>query len=202
MNASAENLTGWLESEALGLRLRKVLRAIDQRTRKEMEDPAAEVLRSGRAVDYSRHLALISRGGSEKGVVLSCTPIREADERVSGVLALFRDISVEKRTGRANRLLASIVESSDDAIYAKTLDGTILSWNGGAERIYGYTADEVIGKNVSVLVPPDMYDEVPEMLGKIGRGDRIAHYETVRIRKDGSRVHVSMSLSPLADESG
>jgi hypothetical protein len=121
---------------------------------------------------------------------------------ITGMVLVFRDVTLQRHALQTDRLLASIVESSDDAIYAKNLDGILLSWNAGAERIFGYSAAEVIGKNVSILVPPDMSDEVPEILQRIGRGERIAHYETVRVRKDGSRVCVSMSLSPLADEDG
>lgn len=93
--------------------------------------------------------------------------------------------------------LASIVESSDDAIISKDLNGIILSWNAGAERLFGYTADEVIGKSVTILMPPDRTDEEPGILERIRRGDRIEHYETVRRRKDGTLLDISLSISPI-----
>lgn len=202
MNGVAELLTGWSEKEAIGLPLAEVFQTIEEKSRRKMEDPVNRILRSGGSAGSSKYTALISKDGAEISIADSGAPIRDAGGRITGAVIVFRDVTREKRAEGAHRLLASIVESSDDAIYAKTLNGTILSWNEGAERIYGYKAAEVIGKNVSMLVPPDMTNEVPEMLRKIGRGERIAHYETVRIRKDGSRVHVSMSLSPLADENG
>ena len=99
-------------------------------------------------------------------------------------------------------MLAAIVESSDDAILAKDLSGTILTWNRGAERIYGYTAGEIIGRSVSVLIPQDQPDELGEINQQVGRGDRVDHHETVRLTKDGQRIDVSLSVSPIRDESG
>jgi len=98
--------------------------------------------------------------------------------------------------------LASIVECSDDAIYGKTLDGTILSWNQGAERIYGYAAAEMVGRPVSVLVPPNKPDEVPAILEKVRRGERVSHFETTRVRKDGEVIDLSLNVSPIRDASG
>ena len=96
------------------------------------------------------------------------------------------------------RRLATIVETSDDAIISKNLDGIIQTWNRGAERIFGYTAEEVIGKPVTVLMPPERYDEEPGILARLRRGERIDHYHTVRRRKDGSLIDISLiSLSNL-----
>ena len=100
------------------------------------------------------------------------------------------------------RLLASIVESSDDAIITKNSNGIITSWNSGAERIYGYRAVEVIGRPVSILIPPGHSDEVPAILERIQHGESIHHYETVRARRDGELIHVSVSISPVKDEAG
>ena len=103
---------------------------------------------------------------------------------------------------QANALLAAIVESSDDAIIAMTLDGAIQSWNGGAERIFGYTAEEVKGRQVSLLAPTDKADEVPRILQEIRGGGRVFHFETIRKRKDGERITVSLSVSPIKDANG
>jgi len=102
----------------------------------------------------------------------------------------------------SQRLLAAIVESSEDAIVTKDLNGTITSWNQGAERIFGYTGEEVIGKSISLLIPPDHFDEEPGIIERIRRGERVEHYETVRIRKDGTRLNISLTVSPLRDASG
>ena len=98
--------------------------------------------------------------------------------------------------------LALIVESSDDAIFSKSLDGTILTWNAGAERLYGYAAAEIVGKSVTTLAPPDRVNEVPNILARLRRGERVDHYESVRMTKDGTRVDVSLTISPVRDKSG
>ena len=102
----------------------------------------------------------------------------------------------------AHRYLAAIVESSDDAILGKTLDGIIASWNRAAERIDGFTAAEAIGQPVSILVPPEVEDEVPAILERLRRGERIDHYETVRMTKDGRRLNIALTISPIRDDQG
>ena len=107
-----------------------------------------------------------------------------------------------KRSEAALEQLAAIVQSSDDAIIGKTLEGIILSWNVGAERIYGYSSAEVVGRHISILLPPNRPDEVSQLLERIGRGERVDHYETVRIRKDGQLIHISLMISPVRDTTG
>ncbi|MGO9018154.1 MAG: PAS domain-containing protein [Syntrophobacteraceae bacterium] len=102
----------------------------------------------------------------------------------------------------ARSLLAYIVESSDDAIIGITLDGIVLSWNKGAEKIYGYPAGEVVGKPVSILLPSDRPEDLSNILDSIRRGERVDHYETARIRKDGKKVHISLIVSPIFDAAG
>jgi len=99
-------------------------------------------------------------------------------------------------------ILAAIVESSDDAIIAKDLHGTVLAWNRGAERMYGYTATEIIGKPISVLIPPDQPNELIDIMARLARGERVEHYETVRLTKDGRHLDVSLSISPVKDAAG
>src|SRR6476659_954284 len=98
--------------------------------------------------------------------------------------------------------LAALVESADDAIISKTLDGIITSWNKGAERIFGYTPDEVIGKSITILIPEDHEDEEPAILARLKAGERIEHYETIRVRKDGSQVDISLTVSPIIGPGG
>jgi PAS domain S-box-containing protein len=100
------------------------------------------------------------------------------------------------------RFLASIVDSSDDAILSKDMSGKILSWNEGAKQLYGYTAEEMIGKHISILAPPDRPNEIPEIMRRLAKGERIKHYETVRLRKDGTSVHISLTLSPITNSAG
>lgn len=99
-------------------------------------------------------------------------------------------------------LLSAIVDSSDDAIISKTLDGVITSWNRGAERLFGYTAVEVIGQPITILIPPDRLQEEPEIISRLKRGERVDHFETIRRRKDGSLVDISLTVSPVRDGSG
>ncbi len=111
------------------------------------------------------------------------------------------DNNVPKYTD-AERWLAAIVESSDDAIIGKTLDGIITSWNTGAQRIFGYAADEIIGKPITILIPRDLWNEETDILRRLRSGDRVDHYETTRLRKDGSTILVSLTISPIRDASG
>src|SRR5262249_51236472 len=99
-------------------------------------------------------------------------------------------------------VLAAIVDSSDDAIIGKTLEGKILTWNVGAERIFGYTAEEAIGKSITMLMPPERLPEEDTIIATLRRGERIEHFETVRVRKDGQRLDISLSVSPIRDGTG
>ncbi len=120
-----------------------------------------------------------------------------------GGLLIFTEVITERKRGEeALRRFAAIVDSSDDAVFSKGLDGTILSWNAGAERIYGYRAEEVVGRPVFPLVPQDRPNEIPDILERLKRGERVEHYETVRVRNDGRRIDVSLTISPIRDDGG
>ncbi len=119
-----------------------------------------------------------------------------------GINIFFRDITERKQNEEKLSFMASIVESSDNAITGKTLDGIILSWNPGAEKIYGYSADEITGKPISILVPPDRPYEMPQLLERLRKGEHIEHFETVRMRKDGKHIDVSLTISPIKDVTG
>ncbi|MDQ1254048.1 MAG: domain S-box protein [Euryarchaeota archaeon] len=118
------------------------------------------------------------------------------------LVAVFEDITERKKAEEKIQTLANAVESSDDAIMTKSLDGIILSWNKGAERTYGYSAEEIIGKNISILEPDDIKGEIKHFSEKIKRGEKIQHYETLRLKKDGTKINVSVTLSPIFDVSG
>ncbi|HEU4562932.1 MAG TPA: PAS domain S-box protein [Longimicrobium sp.] len=119
-----------------------------------------------------------------------------------GVSLLFDDVTDRRRAEAESVRLATIVESSEDAIFSKALDGTVQSWNAGAERLYGYTAAEIVGKNVSILAPADRKEEIPAILARLRAGERIPSYETVRMRKDGTLVDVLLTISPLPGGNG
>jgi PAS domain S-box-containing protein len=121
-------------------------------------------------------------------------------EKANGKLKA--EIEVRLNAEKASRQLAAIVEGSDDAILSLTLSGVITSWNKAAENIYGYTAAEAVGQPVSMHIPPEHLNEMPVLIGKINRGEAVVHYETVRRRKNGENINVSLTMSPLRDDSG
>jgi PAS domain S-box-containing protein len=134
---------------------------------------------------------------------------RQADGKAHRLINVATDISERKQIEAAlgegeqqMRWLASIVESSDDAIVSKNLDGIITSWNRGAERIFGYTAEEAVGKPITILVPHDRQDEERAILTHVRRGERIDHFETIRQRKNGSLIFVSLTVSPVKNAEG
>jgi two-component system cell cycle sensor histidine kinase/response regulator CckA len=140
--------------------------------------------------------------GSRITVRINIDPLYDEEGRRCGAISAFQDVTDLKRAEEASRRLAAVVESSDDAIVTKNLDGIITSWNQGAERLFGYAADEIIGKPVTILIPPDRHNEEPMILERIRRGQRIDHYEAIRQRKDGSLVEISLTVSPLKDADG
>ena len=130
------------------------------------------------------------------------TPLFDGSGDLIGAVNMLIDITDRKRAEEVKQRLASIVQFSDDAIISKSLKGKIESWNAGAERIFGYTANEAIGQSVEMVIPADRLNEEPEIINRIRRGERIEHYETVRRRKDGSLIDVSLTVSPIMDADG
>jgi PAS domain S-box-containing protein len=130
------------------------------------------------------------------------TPDIDQRGKVQGWIASIFDISDRAHAARDRERLASIVDFSDDAIVSKDLDGVIITWNKGAERIFGYSADEAVGKPITMLIPPDLQDEEPGILEHIRRGERIDHYETRRRHKDGRLLDISLTVSPIKDIDG
>jgi PAS domain S-box-containing protein len=202
LNPVAVSLTGWAQDAAAGRPLEEVFRIVNERTRRTVENPVQKVLAVGKIVGLANHTVLLARDGTERAIDDSAAPIRDAEGRLRGVVLIFRDVSERRRLETARAQLAAIVESSEDAIISKDLKGTIKSWNRGAERLYGYTAEEVVGRPLALLVPPDHPDELPGILERLKRGERIDHFETVRVRKDGSRVDVSLMISPVRNGEG
>jgi PAS domain S-box-containing protein len=130
------------------------------------------------------------------------TPLRDAAGQITGAVNMLVDLSDRNRAETESEQLAAIVSSSDDAIISKTLDGRIVTWNAGATRIFGYGAEEMIGQPILKLIPPDRHQEEKDILTRLARGERIEHYETQRVTKDGQRVDISLTVSPLRDRSG
>jgi len=142
----------------------------------------------------------LRKDGSEFPVEISLSPLESAGESL--VSSTIRDVTERKRAEEIRFRLAAIVDSSDDAIIGKSLDGTIRSWNRGAQRMFGYTAEEAIGQQISMLLPPGRLGEEPEIIRRIQGGERVEPFETLRRRKDGQDIHVSISISAINDSRG
>ena len=196
-NKKAEEIFGWTEKEAVGRSLGETLVPPTLRPahaagiRRFFDTGEHRIL--GRSVEFEA----LHRDGRLIPVELS-TWVTYVGDRVT-FSALLHDISERRKGEEAIGRLASIVESAQEAIYSMSLDGTILTWNLGAEHMYGYTADEVIGRPLSIIVPPDLSHEVASVLERIRLGEGVSRYETVRRRKDGSQVEVALTSSPIFD---
>jgi PAS domain S-box-containing protein len=209
INEVAESLTGWSHEDALGQPLERVFQILNEVTRQPVENPATRALREGVVVGLANHTVLIKKDGNECPIDDSAAPIRDEQGYVSGCVLIFRDVSAQRLIERdkANqlltaRLLASIVETSNDAIISKSLDGIIQSWNAGAERVFGFTAEEAVGRHISLVIPPERLAEEDQIIAKLRAGQRVEHFETERVRSDGQRIMVSLTISPIKDAAG
>jgi PAS domain S-box-containing protein len=202
LNRVAETLTGWTQHEAVGQPLHAVFNIVDYDTRAAVENPALRALREGRVVGLANHAVLIARDGLERPVDDSAAPIHDAAGTIVGAVLVFRDVADRLQAYEAQGRLAAIVESSQDVIISKTLDGRIRSWNHEAERVLGYTADEAIGQHITLIIPPNREDEEREIMARLRRGERVEHFETVRRAKDGRLVDLSIAISPVRDVTG
>jgi PAS domain S-box-containing protein len=209
LNPVGESLTGWSQAEALGRTFDEVLVLVNEQTRKPAPSPIERVLREGVVAGLANHTLLIARDGREIPIDDSAAPVRDEAGQLLGAVMVFRDITGRRQIERARdarermaRELAAIVESSDDAIVGKDLNGVITAWNGAAERMYGYAAYEAIGQSIRLIVPEDRWREEDEILDRINRGELLDHFETQRRRKDGHTVAISLTVSPIRDGKG
>jgi two-component system cell cycle sensor histidine kinase/response regulator CckA len=202
LNPAAQQISGWRGDEALGRPLATVFAIRNQDTGETVENPAEVVLREESVGGLAKHTVLTSRDGRVIPVADSSAPIRDRQGNVIGVVLVFRDLTAPKQAAEAYLNLASIVESSDDAIIGERPDGTITSWNGAATVIFGYSGQEMIGSNMAVLTPEGRADDSFEIVRRIQRGEPVRHYETVRRRKDGGEITVDLTISPIRDASG
>ena len=201
-NRVAQSLLGWPQHDLAGKHLDEVFRIVNELTRAKVESPVARVLREGTIVGLANHTLLIARDGTEIPIDDSGAPILGENGLVQGTVLVFRNVSARRRAEAETGLLASIVESSDDAIVSKDLNGVVTSWNKGAEKTFGYSAAEMIGQPIALLAPEDRKDEMPLILERIKRGERIHYYQTVRRAKGGELIDVSITISPLHDALG
>jgi PAS domain S-box-containing protein len=196
-NAGAERIYGYCRDEVVGRSMALLLPP-------DRPDEEAEILariRSGLRVDHHETVRL-RKDGRRIHVSVTVSPILTPDGRVAGASHVARDISERVRYEEDAARLAAIVESSGDAIVGKDLDGIIQTWNAGAERVYGYTAAEAVGQSIAMLLPPERRDEEHGILARLKQGERVEHFETVRVRKDGAQIRVSVTISPIRDRNG
>ena len=198
LNRAFEQLTGYSAAELRALDWTAALTPPEWR---EMERQKLDELnRTGQPVRYEKEY--IRKDGSRVPIELQVNIARDAEGKLEYYYSFVTDITGRKQAQQSRERLAEIVESSDDAIISKNLSGTIQSWNAGAGRLFGYSAAEIVGRSIDVLIPPERQVEEEMILQKIQRGERVEHFETVRVRKDGQQFDVSLTISPLKDARG
>lgn len=196
-NSGAERIFGYSASEAIG----KHITIIIPPEFLSEEDYIIGQIRQGNRVD---HFEATRRSKNGKTLHLSVTvsPIKDCSGKIIGASKVARDVTQIREAERTSAYLSAIIESSDDAIVSKDLNGFITSWNKSAERIFGYTASEIIGRHITMIIPPDRVSEEDKILTTLKTGNRIDHYETIRRHKNGHLVPISLTVSPIRDASG
>ncbi len=202
LNPVARTLTGWESEDAVGKSLAEIFQIVAEDTRVPVEDPVNRVLRENIVVGLANHTVLISRDGTERPIDDSGAPIKEKGGATTGVVLVFRDVTQRRQAEEIRARLAAIIETTDDAIVSKDLDGIITSWNAGAERVFGYSSEEIVGRPIGLLIPTDRRDEEAEISAKLRSGERVDHFESKRITKDGRLIDVSLTISPIRDGHG
>lgn len=199
-NPASEQVLGFSRSEAVGKELAELI--IPPRLRERHRQGLAHYLKTGEGPLIGKLIEIeaLRRDGSEILVALAINATQVNESPI--FTAYLRDISERKRAEETNRRLAAIIESSGDAIISKDLDEIVTSWNKEAERLFGYSAEEIIGKPITVLVPAARHNEELGIIERLRQGERVLRYETVYLRKDGTALHVSLAVWPIKDETG
>jgi PAS domain S-box-containing protein len=196
-NKSAERLFGYTAEEIIGQPVTVIIPP-------ELHGDEPKILgkiRSGERIEHFQTVR-VHKNGQRINVSLTVSPIKDAKGTIVGAAKIVRDITRQKKLEEAALRLAAIVESSDDAIASKDLNGFVTSWNRSAEKLFGYKAEEIIGKHITLIIPPELHHDEDMILSKIRRGEKIDHFETIRLHKNGERVEVSLTISPIKDDDG
>jgi two-component system cell cycle sensor histidine kinase/response regulator CckA len=196
-NKGAEKVYGYKAAEVLG-KSSSICQPEDQ---KQDYNLFRELILKGKFISNYETIR-VRKGGRKFAVSLTVSPIRNAEGKVIGASAITRDISEKKRAEEVTARFAAVVEHSEDAIIGVDLDGNITSWNKGAEKIYGYQTSEAVGKNIVFYMPQEYAQDVPRFLSMARKGEAFSNYETVRVRKDGQKINVAVTVSPVRDPTG
>jgi len=196
-NAAAQRMLGYTAEEAIG-------RPVTMLVPPEKQEEEAQIiarLRAGERIDHYETVH-INKAGEKLNVSLTISPVKDSKGRIIGSSKIVHDTAARTHAEQAQSRLAAIVESSDDVIVSKDLNGIINSWNPAAERTFGYSAHEAIGQPITIIIPLDLRDEEAEIIRRLKNGQRIRHFETERVTKTGKRLNVSLTVSPIRDSQG
>lgn len=196
-NPAATEMFGYTEQEAVG---QSITIIIPPELREE-EASIIDRLRCGERIEHFETVR-VKKSGGRINVSLTISPVRDSRGLIIGASKVARDVTDRNHDEEAKARLAAIVATSDDAIVSKDLNGIIKTWNAAAARIFGHSAEEAVGKSIMLIIPPELQEEEAGILGRLRRGERIEHFETVRVNKKGERIDVSLTISPLRDSSG
>jgi two-component system cell cycle sensor histidine kinase/response regulator CckA len=196
-NTAATRIFGYSAEEIIG---KSIYQLIPQDLHAEEAGILTKIARGEHVGHYETDR--IRKDGTLVPIELTVSPVRDLTGTIVGASSIKRDISERRRTFEIMARTAAIFDSSTDAIISEDLDGRVVSWNAAAERIFGYTADEMVGRSIFQLVPGHLHAEEEQILARIARGEQVEHYETVRIRKDRKEINISLTISPVRDASG
>jgi len=196
-NRAAERMFGYTAAEAVGRSIRMIIPA----DRQAEEDLVLSRIRAGEGMTHHETIR-VRKDGTLIPISLTVSPIYDDAGTVIGASKIARDISERKRTDLLARRMAAVIDSSDDAIITKNLNSIITSWNPAAERMFGYTEAEAVGRSIRMLIPDELQGEEDDVLAKIRAGAIVDHYETVRQRKDGTHLSISLTVSPIRNQEG
>lgn len=196
-NTAAEKIFEYSAQEAVGQHISIII----PEDLIEEEAMIINRVKSGERIDHYPTLRK-TKSGRRVPIALSVSSIVDLNGEIIGVSKIARDISEQAISEEKQARLAAIIDSSDDAIISKDLNGVIKSWNPGAQRIFGYTEEEAIGKHITLIIPPELRDEETVIIGKIRKGEKVSHFDTLRVSKTGKMIHISLTVSPVRDRNG
>ncbi len=196
-NWAAERIFGYSAKEMIGHRIYRIIPP-------DLHPEENEILARIAQGEHIGHFETtrIRKDGSLVPISVTISPVRDLSGRIVGASSIKRDVSEQRRSAELVSRAVAIIQSSDDAIISKTLHGRVVSWNPAAERIFQYSAEEMIGASILKVIPPHLHSEEEQILSRIARGDHVEHYETTRVRKDGQEISIALTISPVRDASG